>query len=267
MDEVRLALAEDAFHRLLSEAIETNFRQDPATYIKCPGSDCTSYFTATESGTHMCPSRFTISCRECKVEYHFDESRAQYQERMAGSDEKFRKWVEDQCAKHCPRCNGVVQKDSGCNHITCGWCDQHFCFACLKMFDKEDDVYQHMAREHGRFYANEQEEREANERAIRLAQVNEGRLDLLGFADFAPQIGQPVRLARPNLLPAGLGQAHPRPPADLARPPPAPRTQEEIDAQLARQEAFAGLFDDEDAWMPVAEAWERDAGVGFGGMW
>jgi hypothetical protein len=173
---------------------------------------------------------------------------------MAGNDEKFRKWMKEEGAKHCPRCNGVVQKDSGCNHVECFLCKQHFCFACLKMFDKEENVYKHMGEEHGTYYANQQEEREANERDIRLAQVDEGLLHLLGFADIAPQIGQPVRFARPDLIWAHLGQVHQHPPAGLARVPPAPRTQEEIDAQLARQEVFAEWFDDEVAWLPATEA-------------
>ena len=110
------------------------------------------------------------------------------------------------------------------------------------MFDREDDVYNHMTREHGSFFANRQEEREATEHAMRLAQIDEDRLGLQRFAEIAQEIGQPVRFAQPDLIMAALGLVHPRPLEGPARHPPAPRAQEAVDAQLARQEAFAGWF-------------------------
>jgi hypothetical protein len=43
--------------------------------------------------------------------------------------------------KACPKCGKPVEKNGGCNHITCP-CGAHFCWMCLGLFDSVK-VYQH----------------------------------------------------------------------------------------------------------------------------
>lgn len=54
--------------------------------------------------------------------------------------------------KHCPHCKVMVQKDGGCNHMSCvcGW---HWCWECAKFVAKESGpVYDHMVEKHGRIF-------------------------------------------------------------------------------------------------------------------
>jgi len=50
----------------------------------------------------------------------------------------------------CPQCGVVVEKTSGCNHITCP-CGQHFCHVCGKA-ETESTIYVHLSEEHGGFF-------------------------------------------------------------------------------------------------------------------
>lgn len=49
--------------------------------------------------------------------------------------------------KECPSCTVMVQKTSGCDHISCR-CGTHWCFAC-RYVEKKGDIYKHMLKEHG----------------------------------------------------------------------------------------------------------------------
>jgi len=59
--------------------------------------------------------------------------------------------------KECPgvkdgkKCGAQISKSSGCHHITCPICEEHWCFECSKKFGKEysSDLYDHMWNDHG----------------------------------------------------------------------------------------------------------------------
>jgi len=54
---------------------------------------------------------------------------------------------KDIICKACPHCGVMVEKSSGCDHITCS-CGSHWCFACMELSTK-DKIYDHMWSVHG----------------------------------------------------------------------------------------------------------------------
>ena len=40
--------------------------------------------------------------------------------------------------KPCPYCNNHVEKNKGCNHMTCIICNTHWCWLCLQIIDKNN---------------------------------------------------------------------------------------------------------------------------------
>jgi rubrerythrin len=54
---------------------------------------------------------------------------------------------KDIICKACPQCGVLVEKTSGCDHITCS-CGSHWCFSCQELSTK-DKIYDHMWTKHG----------------------------------------------------------------------------------------------------------------------
>ena len=50
--------------------------------------------------------------------------------------------------KKCPRCNGFIEKDEGCNHMTCANCKYDFCWMCMRPWSE------HSSRTGGYFVCN-----------------------------------------------------------------------------------------------------------------
>uniref|UniRef100_A0A7S4JXE1 RING-type domain-containing protein n=1 Tax=Odontella aurita TaxID=265563 RepID=A0A7S4JXE1_9STRA len=47
-------------------------------------------------------------------------------------DEATEKWIGNNC-RPCPSCSAPISKAGGCNHIQCGKCKAHFCWACMRL--------------------------------------------------------------------------------------------------------------------------------------
>jgi len=73
-----------------------------------------------------------VSCREAK------EFRDRCKDKSKLDLEKANeKWIKER-TKPCPRCKAPVEKNEGCNHMTCK-CGHHFCWQCLVRFRGGND--------------------------------------------------------------------------------------------------------------------------------
>ncbi|KAF2656279.1 hypothetical protein K491DRAFT_692128 [Lophiostoma macrostomum CBS 122681] len=75
-------------------------------------------------------------------------------ERRLRQAERMRQELE--CpVKECPGCRTPTQKSYGCDHMTCTVrkCKTHWCWACGKGFGDGADIYAHMSKMHGGYYA------------------------------------------------------------------------------------------------------------------
>ncbi len=81
-----------------------------------------STFLTCEKGHHF--------CRKCNLQAHvgFDC------ERKLKKD--FSSWAGKTLVKRCPKCQFIIEKNEGCNHMTCGnkSCNYQFCWICLEEF-------------------------------------------------------------------------------------------------------------------------------------
>ncbi|KDO19357.1 hypothetical protein SPRG_14877 [Saprolegnia parasitica CBS 223.65] len=67
-----------------------------------------------------CTSCQQSSCRDCGNAYHW----------WPQCDRAYRLWCRTHAAQRCPSCSATIQKSGGCSHMTCTYCQHHFCWRC-----------------------------------------------------------------------------------------------------------------------------------------
>lgn len=72
-------------------------------------------------------------CIACDRPWHQDETCEQYTQRLAaqpGEVDASEAWVANNSRK-CPGCQSPIQKNDGCDHMTCTRCRRQFCWLCM----------------------------------------------------------------------------------------------------------------------------------------
>ena len=125
----------------------------PDKFGCCTTPDCPEIYSLESNsgdGIFRCRSCFVsvcVSCGEDHDGFSCDEWKAhrdpEAQERLLEG------WAEgNQDVKKCPKCKILIEKNGGCNHMTCPKCDAHICWMCMGVFPA-DTVYNHMELVHG----------------------------------------------------------------------------------------------------------------------
>ncbi|XP_043925214.1 E3 ubiquitin-protein ligase RNF14-like isoform X1 [Protopterus annectens] len=159
--QVKQLVGEEAFSRY-DHLLLQNGLSLMTDVVYCPRLSCqTAVLKEPDSEMAVCNSCFFAFCTKCNLTYHgvapchnevaeelgspvnencesTDDSEGDYDEeiyRMVSRKKlaqryQNEKWVKEN-AKVCPNCRSPVQKDGGCNKMTCGRCGSFFCWVCL----------------------------------------------------------------------------------------------------------------------------------------
>jgi len=106
----------------------------------CPGPGCGQVALAPGSGgifaesggTAKCNACETCFCLKCGEEPHAPatcKELATWQEKCRNESETAN-WILAN-TKPCPKCSNRIEKNQGCNHMTCRSCQHHFCWICM----------------------------------------------------------------------------------------------------------------------------------------
>jgi len=92
------------------------------------------------SGDHdfRCPKCTKRYCLKCKVEFHKGSTCKEYQQwcvENGQADVLFKEFISGTKCKQCPGCKKWVEKNEGCDHITCR-CGYEFCYKCGGKYPK-----------------------------------------------------------------------------------------------------------------------------------
>lgn len=112
----------------------------------CPSSDCPMIFRINSDGNaFQCPACNNSICTRCQELFHYGMSCNLYQLSKADDDYSLKMWMEEdpEGRKICPSCSSPIEKNGGCNHMTCWKCKCHMCWLCLQVFETAEFVYDH----------------------------------------------------------------------------------------------------------------------------
>ncbi|CAL1288271.1 unnamed protein product [Larinioides sclopetarius] len=118
--------------------------RDDVSY--CPSPDCPMIFRISNDGTvFQCPICNNSICTQCKELFHYGMSCSWNKICKGDEDYSLKMWMEadPEGRKTCPSCSAPIEKNGGCNHMTCWKCKCHMCWLCLRVFPNAEMVYQH----------------------------------------------------------------------------------------------------------------------------
>ena len=142
------------FKRLLEISFLEYLGHHPNTFKYCSTPDCPEIYTlesdSCNGGFFHCQSCFAAVCLSCQEDHggFSCEEWKLHREREA-QERLLEGWAEgNKDVKKCPQCNIFIEKDGGCNHMTCPKCSAHICWRCMGVFPAEE-IYHHMQAVHG----------------------------------------------------------------------------------------------------------------------
>ncbi|KAI0089503.1 hypothetical protein BDY19DRAFT_107788 [Irpex rosettiformis] len=142
----RLLSSED-FQRVIHASFLAYIHSRPSEFHYCPTPDCQQvYRTAPPDTVLQCPSCLVRICGNCHIEHH--------EGKRCPDPEKeelrlFEEWSVGRDVKRCPGCKTFIEREAGCNHMTCTRCRTHICWVCLETFSESEACYDHMRKTHG----------------------------------------------------------------------------------------------------------------------
>jgi len=74
-------------------------------------------------------------CFKCKEDWHepIDCECLKLWNKKASDDSETLNWISSH-AKLCPKCESPIEKNGGCNHMSCRKCKAEFCWACMTLW-------------------------------------------------------------------------------------------------------------------------------------
>lgn len=120
-----------------------SFVENSTSATWCPAVNCGNVITADMIKGKVvqcsCSYRFCVTCHE---EAHAPATCEQVKNWLSKSkdDSETTHWVGAN-TKDCPRCNVAVEKNGGCNHMTCRQCNYEWCWLCIKPWKGHTNFY------------------------------------------------------------------------------------------------------------------------------
>ena len=99
--------------------------KDPNMQL-CPFPNCESYAKKNPITLNVTCLEGHKFCFNCLKDWHGNEKC------KIENDAKFENWRNSRKVKRCPNCNFFIEKNDGCNHMTCTNCKYEWCWICLQ---------------------------------------------------------------------------------------------------------------------------------------
>lgn len=147
--ELKRILNDNELEAVLEKSFEQYIRSRPNEFQHCPSPDCpTIYEVSKVPNVFTCNNCFVSICSKCRILSHDGTTCEEIAHRKKLEEELSEEDKKKLGIRDCPGCNAPIQKNHGCNHITCYVCNIHICWFCLETFDSAEKCYAHMESTH-----------------------------------------------------------------------------------------------------------------------
>lgn len=91
----------------------------------CTNPDCDTYIKGSPDNPKIiCPKCNTMMCFNCLSKWHEGATCD------SALELEYKKYTQNVQVKYCPKCKSKIEKNGGCNHMTCIRCKFEFCWIC-----------------------------------------------------------------------------------------------------------------------------------------
>ncbi|TKA30353.1 hypothetical protein B0A50_02580 [Salinomyces thailandicus] len=130
----------DRYHELLMRT----YVDDKENLKWCPAPNCVYAVECGVKRRDLTRTVPTVNC-DCKHAFCFGCTLADHQPCPCALVRKWLKKCEDDSetanwisanTKECPKCGSTIEKNGGCNHMTCRKCRHEFCWMCMGLWSE-----------------------------------------------------------------------------------------------------------------------------------
>ncbi|KAH8903676.1 hypothetical protein BR93DRAFT_176454 [Coniochaeta sp. PMI_546] len=130
----------ERYHALLNRT----FVEDKETLKWCPAPDCQNAVECAVKKKDLDKVVPTVQCA-CSHRFCFGCILSDHQPapcelvkrwlKKCADDSETANWISAN-TKECPKCNSTIEKNGGCNHMTCRKCKHEFCWMCMGLWSE-----------------------------------------------------------------------------------------------------------------------------------
>jgi len=130
----------ERYHELLNRT----YVEDRDSLKWCPAPDCKNAIDCPVKKKDLSRVVPTVACA-CGHRFCFGCSLSDHQPapcelvkkwlKKCADDSETANWISAN-TKECPRCNSTIEKNGGCNHMTCRKCKHEFCWMCMGLWSE-----------------------------------------------------------------------------------------------------------------------------------
>lgn len=138
-----LLVAHDLQHRY-RQLLNRTYVEDSSTLKWCPAPDCENAINCGIKKKELDRVVPTVAC-SCGHRFCFGCILNDHQPapcelvkrwlKKCADDSETANWISAN-TKECPKCNSTIEKNGGCNHMTCRKCKYEFCWMCMGLWSE-----------------------------------------------------------------------------------------------------------------------------------
>ncbi|UPK92323.1 hypothetical protein LCI18_003258 [Fusarium solani-melongenae] len=152
LSEICSLLPSKTFDKILEKSFTSFVQRHQEQFRYCPTPDCSQIYRAAsqmeeQPPTFTCNRCLSFICTACHAA-HPSLTCAEHRDHTSGGLQALNKLKKKLGVQDCPRCETLLEKIAGCDHITCQACGTHICWVCLATFGDGDACYQHLMAVH-----------------------------------------------------------------------------------------------------------------------